>query len=134
MQLFFFSFSRFINARRRIVQPMIDQSNRAGTFQRKDIDLSTNISSSIAITQKGSICLCDEHVFLMLVHELSQLFLTILLSFSILNAFSLFFLLFLLATIPSDYNDLMANNPYHTFDPSRTAPYGFQPSLFEIRK
>jgi hypothetical protein len=28
------SFSRFINARRRIVQPMIDQSNRAGKFNR----------------------------------------------------------------------------------------------------
>lgn len=28
--LFYF---RFINARRRIVQPMIDQSNRAGKFQ-----------------------------------------------------------------------------------------------------
>ncbi len=31
-----FSFLRFINARRRIVQPMIDQSNRAGKITRKN--------------------------------------------------------------------------------------------------
>jgi hypothetical protein len=30
--LFFYLYKRFINARRRIVQPMIDQSNRAGKF------------------------------------------------------------------------------------------------------
>lgn len=30
--LFLFNIYRFINARRRIVQPMIDQSNRAGKF------------------------------------------------------------------------------------------------------
>lgn len=30
LTMFYFFFYRFINARRRIVQPMIDQSNRAG--------------------------------------------------------------------------------------------------------
>lgn len=30
VDMIMFFFSRFINARRRIVQPMIDQSNRAG--------------------------------------------------------------------------------------------------------
>ncbi len=35
--IFFFIFSkRFINARRRIVQPMIDQSNRAGKLYMND--------------------------------------------------------------------------------------------------
>ncbi len=32
----FFSFLRFINARRRIVQPMIDQSNRTGKLKEKE--------------------------------------------------------------------------------------------------
>jgi len=35
-----FFFQRFINARRRIVQPMIDQSNRAGTFSRNQLNKS----------------------------------------------------------------------------------------------
>ena len=34
MFLLFFCIFRFINARRRIVQPMIDQSNRAGEFSK----------------------------------------------------------------------------------------------------
>lgn len=34
--MFIFSSARFINARRRIVQPMIDQSNRAGKKKGKD--------------------------------------------------------------------------------------------------
>lgn len=44
--LFFQWISRFINARRRIVQPMIDQSNRAGKLninENEMIDRSTNV-------------------------------------------------------------------------------------------
>ncbi len=43
-----------------------------------------------------------------------------------INSICLIFLLSLV--IGSDYNDLMTNNPYHTFDPNR-ASYGFQPSM-----
>lgn len=35
--IFCFLFFRFINARRRIVQPMIDQSNRAGMYENCDV-------------------------------------------------------------------------------------------------
>lgn len=58
----FSSFSlRFINARRRIVQPMIDQSNRTGKFKEKEV-LFFYFDSFIiiAITQKGSLK-CNEY-------------------------------------------------------------------------
>jgi hypothetical protein len=48
---------RFINARRRIVQPMIDQSNRAGKITREEknvLILFQLIDFCIAITHKGS--------------------------------------------------------------------------------